>query len=93
MIAFYLGMLISENGGKLKIFWISMKGHLVRKLTLRRPLFSSIETQGRRIGFLFCKKWGLILLISMRHIWGYRLLLVVPEFILSTILRARFGAE
>jgi hypothetical protein len=36
--------------------------------------------------------WGLILLNSMRHTWGYQLLLVNPESLLSTILRAGFGA-
>jgi hypothetical protein len=70
-----------------------MRGLLVRRLTLKRPLFSLVETQGKRIGYLFCKKRGLILLISMKHIWGYRPLLVGPEFPLSTILRAGFRAE
>jgi hypothetical protein len=62
-------------------------------VTKIRTLFSLVETQVKRIGYLFCKKRGLIILSSMKHIWGYRLILVGPEFLLSTILRAGFGAE
>jgi hypothetical protein len=62
-------------------------------VTKIRPLFSLVETQVKRIGYLFCKKRGLIILSSMKHIWGYRPILVGTEFLLSTILRAGFGAE